>query len=65
MVEFARLSMQSSHIITLWRRYIMNLHEIQQAYGTEISTIEISRSNMVQFDFYVILRTLYILESYI
>lgn len=65
MVEAARLSMESSNIITLWRRQVMSSSEIEHAFGIEILGVLVSHSNIIQFDSYVFLATLYILRSYI
>lgn len=64
MAKSARLSLESSNVISLWRRQIMSTSDVEETFGISILGVEFSHSNLIQFNSYVFGASLYLLKSY-
>lgn len=64
MCKSVHISMQSSAIVSLWRRQIMSPQEVFNNFGVEIVGIKFTQANFIQFNSYIFGLSLYFLRSY-
>lgn len=60
MAKASQIGMQHSYIINLWRRQILSKRDFQLTFGSNILGLELSRSNMMSFNSYLLGGLLYL-----
>lgn len=63
MAKASQLGMEHSYMFELWRRQILSSVDVELTFGTRILGFELTRSNLVQFNSYVLGATLYLYRS--
>lgn len=65
MASSARLSMESSYIVSLWRRQVMSSDDTELNFGLRILGIECTHATLIQLNSYVLAASLYLFKPYI
>lgn len=63
MAKSIRMSMESNDIVLLWRRQIMSISEAEKAFGLNILGFDLTYSNFIQFNSYILGGALYIIKE--
>lgn len=65
MASVARLSMESTPVVCLWRRQMLNSNEIQDLFGIKMFGVRLSPARLIQFDSHVLAGSFYLLSSFL
>lgn len=64
MAKTSQIGMKHSHIVQLWRVQIICPAEIELMFGTSVLGVDLSHSNLLQFNTYVLGASIYFLSIY-